>query len=122
MNFGKLFAFALLSGTVAVGGTALAQKTGTLDLPGMQMASGGEREDDGREREGRDDGVRGLGDGERLSVVQITRRVSEQGYTDVSEVEREDGGYEVTARGADGRWVELYVDGGTGEILNSESE
>lgn len=122
MNFGKLFAFALLAGAVAVGGTALAQKAGTLDLAGAQPTLAGEHGDDGREQERRGDDGRAEAGGERLSVVQIARRVSEKGYTDISEIEREDGGYEVTARGRDGRWVELYVDGRTGEVLGSEVE
>jgi hypothetical protein len=116
MNVGTLFAFALLTGAVGVGGTALAQKTGGLNLAGMQVAA------DERAHEGRNDDREAGNRGDRLSMVQIAGRVSEQGYTDISEVEREDGGYEVKARDTNGRRVELYVDGRTGQILGSEFE
>lgn len=110
MTFGKIAAAGLVAGAVAVGGTAVAQKSETMDFPGLQLVAAGERADEKS------------GNGERLSLMQVTQRVSEKGYTDIREVEREDGRYEVKARDQEGRWVELYVDGQTGEILSSEVE
>lgn len=123
MTFGKIVASGLLAGAVAVGGTAVAQKSETLDFSGLQLAASEERDDDRREYEGEeyaDDDK--TGSDERLSLMQVTQLVSEKGYTDIREVEREDGHYEVEARDEEGRWVELYVDGRTGEIVRSEVE
>lgn len=113
MSIGKTVAFALVAGSVAVGGTAIARNTGVLDIGGVQFAS--QEHEEAREYGARSDKM--------LSMEQIMKRVTERGYSDVREIEREDGGrYEVKARNADGRWIELYIDGGTGEILKEESE
>ncbi|RDD62777.1 PepSY domain-containing protein [Ferruginivarius sediminum] len=110
MNFGKVIAFALIAGAVAVGGTALAQQTGKVNVTGIRLAASGESDGNGPE----------AGKGERFSVPQVAQRVSEQGYTDITEVELEDGNYEIKARDKEGRWVEIYVDGRTGKVMHSE--
>lgn len=55
-----------------------------------------------------------------LSIGNLIGRLEQQGYTNVTEVEREGGRYEVKATGADGRRVEVYVDAATGEIVATE--
>lgn len=52
-----------------------------------------------------------------LSMEQVIAKVKEQGYSDISEIEREDGRYCVEARDAEGKKVEIYVDAKTGEIV-----
>jgi hypothetical protein len=56
-----------------------------------------------------------------MNFQQLVDRVAAQGYSDVREVEREsDKLYEVKARDAQGRWVELVVDARSGEILREK--
>jgi len=55
-----------------------------------------------------------------LQPEDVLARLRAQGYSDIAEIERERNSYEVKARNADGRWVELYVDGNTGEVLGRE--
>lgn len=69
-----------------------------------------------------DVGASGAADGVALSVEQILAKVKERGFTEVYEVERERGAYEVKARDAKGALMEIYVDAKTGEILKSEYE
>lgn len=52
-----------------------------------------------------------------LTMEQVIAKVKEQGYSDISEIEREDGRYCVEARDAEGKRVEIYVDAKTGEIV-----
>lgn len=107
MIYGKLSAAALLAGAVAVGGYAIAMETASGQAPATSPASGEALQPGGA----------------ILTVPEIIDQVVAQGYSDVAEVEREGGGrYEVKARNPEGRWVELYVDARTGEILRSERE
>jgi len=56
-----------------------------------------------------------------MTMVQAIERVTALGYTDVREVERKGAKmFEVKARDAQGRWVELTLDARTGEVLRSE--
>ena len=45
----------------------------------------------------------------RMAPAEVLERVRAAGYAEVLRVEREDGGYEVRARDAQGRRVKLYV-------------
>lgn len=56
-----------------------------------------------------------------LTLSQIESRLSGQGYR-IHEIERDDGRYEVKARDAQGRCVELYLSRTSGEILRTESD
>jgi uncharacterized membrane protein YkoI len=60
--------------------------------------------------------------GTSLPMEEILARLKERGYTEVYEIEREHGAYEVKARGPDGRPVELYVDPRTGEVIGHEHD
>lgn len=58
-----------------------------------------------------------------MNFQQIVDRVVAQGYSDVREVERKsDKLYEIKARNTQNRWVELYVDARTGEVLREETQ
>ena len=58
-----------------------------------------------------------------LSFGALADKVTGQGFSDIREIERKsDKLYEVKARDAQGRWMELYVDARTGEILKSERD
>ena len=57
-----------------------------------------------------------------LTVPQVIERLAAQGYSDITEVERDDGRYEVEARHADGTRMDLDVDMRTGEVLKSERD
>ncbi|MEQ9146605.1 MAG: PepSY domain-containing protein [Parvibaculaceae bacterium] len=46
----------------------------------------------------------------------------EQGYSDIVEIEREDGQYCVEARNPEGKEVEIYVDATTGEVVEKDKE
>ena len=118
MSYPRIVAGTLLAASVAVGtvATAGAERLG-LDLSAVQLASERESgEDEYREDEG------GMAKGPAMSIEAVLKALEEQGYSDVREVEREDGRYEVKARDAEGRWRELYVDGATGKVLKSERE
>ena len=53
----------------------------------------------------------------------VVDRVVAQGYSDVREVElKSDKLYEIKARNTQNRWVELYVDARTGEVLREETQ
>ncbi len=55
-----------------------------------------------------------------LSMEQVIAKVKGQGYSDISEIEREGSQYCVEARNAEGKKVEIYVDAKTGEIINKD--
>jgi len=56
-----------------------------------------------------------------LSMEEVIAKVKEQGYSDISEIEREeDGRFCVDARDAEGNKVEIYVDAKTGEIVEKD--
>lgn len=57
-----------------------------------------------------------------LSKEKVIERLKEQGYPEVSEIEREGDRYWVMARDAEGRRFELHVSAKTGEILRQERE
>ncbi|HWH72985.1 MAG TPA: PepSY domain-containing protein [Methylibium sp.] len=58
-----------------------------------------------------------------MSLTQVIEHVTTLGYRDLREVERKgDKLVEVTARDAQGRWVELTLDLRSGELLRSEAE
>lgn len=54
--------------------------------------------------------------GARLTIRDVYDCVEAAGYHEISEIEWEDGRYEVEARDADGHAVELRVDGESGAI------
>lgn len=58
----------------------------------------------------------------RITLEQAIARVRAAGYTDIEEIERERGGYEVCAKDSQGKEVDLEVDGSTGEIKVLEDE
>lgn len=53
-----------------------------------------------------------------LSAADVVQRVEQAGYTDVRDVEFDDGLWDVEATSADGRRVELHIDPASGEILD----
>lgn len=55
-----------------------------------------------------------------LTEQEIAEALESQGYTEITKIELEKGKYEVKARDADGRRIELYADPRTGEILKTE--
>lgn len=58
-----------------------------------------------------------------MNFQQIVESVVAQGYSDVREVERKsDKLYEIKARNSQSRWVELYVDARSGEILREKAK
>lgn len=58
-----------------------------------------------------------------MSFAQIVDHVTTLGYRDVREVERKgDKLFEVKARDAQGRWVELTLDARSGELLRSKPD
>lgn len=57
-----------------------------------------------------------------ITLEQAIARVRAAGYTDIEEIERERGGYEVCAKDSQGKEVDLKVDGSTGDIKILEEE
>ncbi len=56
-----------------------------------------------------------------LATTDILKRVEQAGFTDVRDLEFDDGLWEVKARDRDGRLVELLVDPASGEIIDPRS-
>lgn len=54
-----------------------------------------------------------------LTAADIAARLASQGFTDVHDVEFDDGRYEAEARDRDGRRVDLTVHPGDGRVLSS---
>ncbi|MEQ6474740.1 PepSY domain-containing protein [Comamonas sp. wu1-DMT] len=61
--------------------------------------------------------VRGMALGPALSIRDVCDRLEKAGYREFQEVEWDDGLYKVKATASDGRFVKLYVDGRSGEVL-----
>lgn len=58
-----------------------------------------------------------------MALEDVIRQLGQQGFSDIREVEREDGDrYEVYARAPDGRRVEIEVDAMTGKVLDREDD
>lgn len=58
-----------------------------------------------------------------MDMPRLIQHVASLGYHDIDEVERKgDRLYEVKARDPKGQWVEITVDGRSGEVLRSERE
>jgi len=132
---------AATAGTVAVAADVMAGSS-TGAARALSSASGmtlvaesgerGERGDyddyDDDDRGGREEGAisgdtdRSGSTGADIGVEGAIAAVTGAGYSDLREVEREGRDYEVKARDADGRLWELYVDAGTGEIVDRERD
>ena len=57
-----------------------------------------------------------------MPMEQVLAELKAQGFSEIYEIEREHGRYEVKAKNRDGQTVELYVDAGTGRTLKTEVE
>jgi uncharacterized membrane protein YkoI len=57
-----------------------------------------------------------------LTAAQIIQKLESLGYTDVDEVERDDGHWEAEATSANGTRVEIEIDLNDGRILREEPE
>ena len=57
-----------------------------------------------------------------LTIPAIHEQVATAGYTNITEIEREDNGYDVEATGPNGKRVDLRVDPVTGEVLDVRSD
>jgi len=53
-----------------------------------------------------------------LTIAQVAERITAQGYTNITEIEREDRCYEVEAEDKEGKRVEIHVDPVSGEIVS----
>ena len=51
-------------------------------------------------------------------VDDVTRQLSAAGYTEVRDIEFDDGLWEAEVRGKDGRWHDVAVDGTSGELMD----
>ena len=57
-----------------------------------------------------------------MPMEQVLAQLKAEGYSEVNEIEREHGKYEVKAKNREGRTVELYLDASTGKTLETEEE
>ena len=57
-----------------------------------------------------------------LALEEILAQLRAAGYSDIREIERERGQYEIEGRNPEGDRVELYVDARTGEVVKEERE
>ena len=57
-----------------------------------------------------------------IPMEQVLAQLKAEGYSEINEIEREHGKYEVKARNRDGRTIELYLDAATGKVLESDEE
>lgn len=57
-----------------------------------------------------------------ISIEQVIERLKKQGYSDISDVEREGDRYCADVRDSDGKKFEVHVSAKTGEIVGKEPE
>jgi uncharacterized membrane protein YkoI len=57
-----------------------------------------------------------------IPMEQVLAQLKAEGYSEVYEIEREHGKYEVKAKNREGRTIELSLDATTGKALQSEDE
>ena len=57
-----------------------------------------------------------------LTIPAIYEKVAAAGYTAITEIEREDNGYDVEATSPNGERVDLRVHPLTGEVINSRTD
>lgn len=57
----------------------------------------------------------------KMSIVEIAKSVEAQGYRDIDEIEFEGSSYEVCAKDASGKKVELTVNASTGRVEKVET-
>lgn len=57
-----------------------------------------------------------------IPMEQVLAQLKTEGYSEVYEIEREHGKYEVKAKNREGRTVELYLDAATGRALQREHD
>jgi uncharacterized membrane protein YkoI len=132
-----LFASALVlasaAGTLALNGVQVTRAAGDgaagTDAPSVQQqtpateAELAPSRDGMRRQQSRDDAVAVKSSRQAMPLEDVIRELSRQGYGDIREVERAGPDrYEVYARDADGRRVELKVDAVTGKVLEREEE
>ncbi len=55
--------------------------------------------------------------GEALTIAQVSERLTQQGFRDITRIERERSCYEVRAVDANGRRVRLEVNAATGAVV-----
>lgn len=60
--------------------------------------------------------------GNWIGVDKIHQQLTDLGYTRITDIERDDGRYEVDATSADGRRVDLVLHRETGEILRTDRD
>ncbi|GMQ95832.1 MAG: hypothetical protein BMS9Abin14_294 [Gammaproteobacteria bacterium] len=88
-------------------------------IVGSAMASDDSgKYDDSYRLEGSESGV----SGSALPMEELVATLKQQGYGEIYEIEREDGVYEVKARGETGSTVKLYVDPESGQILRQKTD
>ena len=51
-------------------------------------------------------------------AADVTRQLNAAGYTEVRDIEFDDGVWEAEVRGKDGRWHDVAVDGTSGELMD----
>ena len=54
------------------------------------------------------------------SSIDVSQQLNRAGYTEVREVEFDDGLWEAEVRRADGRWGEVHVDPASGEVFDRD--
>jgi Peptidase propeptide and YPEB domain. len=59
---------------------------------------------------------------QQLNIKQIIAKLESAGYTNIHDVEKDDGVWEVDAKNSAGQRVELIVDPVTGEVLHEERD
>ena len=135
------FRIALLAAAATVAGTGLAQAQDALTAPQVRAqleAQGYTKVHDIKFDDGMWEADATSADGKRvdlrldprtgtvypdtavsqLSEADIRAQLSTAGYSDVHDVEFDDGLWEAEVRGKDGRWHDVAVDGASGELMD----
>lgn len=98
---------ALALGSAAIAGLAFAQTDTASAGPSTSMAQAATATGTSQQAPG-------------LTLKEVYDRVEAAGYTDIREIDREKGRYEVKATNAEGRAVKLYVDSVSGKIIKEK--
>lgn len=109
MKLGTLFAAGLLGVTAATAAVALG---GVAGLPGAAFA---------QQTATQTATAPGISADAGLDAAGVLALMADRGFSGITEIEREDGGWEVKAVSPDGNRVEVYLTA-AGEILKTERD
>ncbi|MBX3724431.1 MAG: PepSY domain-containing protein [Xanthomonadales bacterium] len=66
-------------------------------------------------------GAGGLAIAQVQDAAGVRAALQQAGHNEIRDIEQDDGLWEAKVRGADGRWYDVHVDPGTGQVLDARA-